>query len=67
MMLEIAFAVILLLFVLISIILEYHWKKYVHNFKMLFVMRLFYYGGSAFFVFVILAVLLIDVFGFVRL
>lgn len=64
MMFGIAFAVILILFVLMSFVLEYHWRKHTSNSKMLFVARFFYYGGSLLFLFLLFVMLLVDPTGF---
>ncbi len=58
MVLEIVFALIVVLFVLMSFVLEHHWRRHGNKSKMLFVARIFYYGGSAIFFLTALALLM---------
>lgn len=46
MVFEIVFAVAILLFILMSLVLEHHWRSHAAGTRMMWFVRFFYYGGS---------------------
>jgi len=52
MVFEIIIATSLIFFIIMSLVLEYHWRRYVTRSRVLSVMRILYYSASIVFLFI---------------